>query len=346
MTRRILYLVIVLSAGFLSGMLGALVRTQETDTSPGSNTILRQYSQKEYPLADISNVLSEISPRIVRVIELYQARVVPNVFGVVISSDGWILAPGNVKANGNAVLDNRNAVHEIKKIIYHPGLDVSFIRAAKLKSSPVELLDRSRLTDAIDGFILNGFSSISPLIITPAGYSFDRMTGAPLQVHELAKRFNYDQEFAQVNRSVFTRDGTLVGFTAPYGIIPISAVKDVLPQLFKNNTLTFPTLALTYRDLAWSIQTEDRKTHALIDKGALLTSAPRTQYRVSAPNGKTIRLNSDDVIMAVNGERLDRNRGLSDIVQQYRVGDRITLGVLPKGEKEEKEITVLLEAFK
>lgn len=346
MIRRIIYLLLVLCVGFLSGVLGAIILTQESAVSTGANAVFRQNFDQSYPFAHASDFVSKIAPSTVRIVETHSSEIISHVFGIIVSSDGWIAVPGKLKSNDLKVIDKDNYQYEIKKNIYHPGLDVSLIKSTKTNSKPVELLDRSKLTDTMEGFIVMGFSSVTPLIITPTGYPFNRITGNPLYVHELAKRFNYDQEFKQINNSVFTLDGTLIGFTSNYGIIPLSALHDLLPQIFKNSKLSLPTLPLFYRDLAWTFKTEKKSATSLVDHGALITGATHAQYRLQAPDGKSVRVGKDDIIVAVNDERIDRNRGLADIIQQYRVGDMITLTIIGKDRTDEKQIKVILEPIK
>ena len=345
MTRRIAYLISVLCIGFLSGMLGSLVISWEKTVPTGSIAAFRQNSNQTFFAPQAADVILKTAPSIVRLVEINSSKIIPHVFGVIVSSDRWIVVPGSVKTIKNKILDKDGYLYEIKKNIYHPGLDISFIQSSKINSKPIELLDRSKLTDTIDGFIVTGFSSIQPLIITPVGYPFQRIIGEPLQIYELAKRFNYDQEFQGEQRAVFTLDGTLVGFTAVYGIIPISPVKDILPQIFKNTKLNLPTLPFSYRDAAWTIMSGDQKAKTYADGGAILTGTPLSQYRLRTPDGKSVRMNTGDSIVAVNGERLDRNRGLTDIIQQYRVGDSVTLSIITT-DKKEKDIKIILESFK
>lgn len=346
MIHRIAYIIAVIFVGFLSGVLGALVYSRDQIVSNGSIPAFRQTTQDTSPLSYATDVMLKTSPSIARVVKYTSSKkIVPHVSGVFISSDGWIVAPGSIQ-NTYKVLDKDNYFYEIKKIIYHPGLDISFIQSTKKESKPIELLDRSNLTDTMEGFILTGFSSIQSIIITPSGYPFERINDEPLHVHELARRFNYDQEFGSEQRAVFTLDGTLVGFTSQYGIIPLSTVNDLLPQIFKKGALSISTLPFPYHDLAWSLKGSDKERKTDRDQGALVAGKAATHYRLQTKGGKFVRIASGDIIISVNGERVDRNRGLSDIIQQYRIGDNVTLGVVSKEQEKEKKIDITLESFK
>ncbi len=348
MIRKLLHISIVLCAGFAGGILGSLAMQMYPLAQNGPRVALQENFRAASDENDPSDLISKISRSIVRIVDAGVEPMRHKGFGALVSSDGWLIFPGQIPAKKISVLDSENRSFGVKKIIYHPGLNVSFIQSTLINGKQVELLDKSKLTNTFNGFILKGFSSIEPLVVTSVGYPFSRVLAGPLKPNEYAKRFNYDQRFTHEQSGVFTDEGVLVGFTGEYGIIPVSSVREILPLIFKNKELELPTVPISYYDLAWRVRDGTAVPAATeeLSSGALLFGTSRTSYRLKSKENKIARLYGGDIITAVNGERIDRNRGLADIVQQYRVGDSITFSVVKKNKKEESQITIILESIK
>ena len=52
-------------------------------------------------------------------------------------------------------------------------------------------------------------------------------------------------------------------------------------------------------------------------------------------------IKAEDIILEINGEKIDQNHSLSSLVQKYNVNDTINLKILSDGK--EMEIKVVLE---
>lgn len=345
MNHKLLFALAFLLISFFSGMLGSLLIVPRSSDTPRLASPLRQNVTRTYQSGKDAEILAKIAPSIVRVVSTRASTLSNRSVGVIISSDGWIIAHGLVEKNDISILDYENALFEVKNAFYHPGLDITFIQTNKSNAKPVEMLATSELTDVLEGLLLFGNSSVEHILLTPVGYPFSRIASDSLKVHELAKRFNYDQPFAGPAKNVFTTSGIFVGFTSEYGIIPMVSVTRALPQIFKNKKLILPTLPLLYHDTAWLPYEKKQKQVRSIGQGALLAGSRQTHYRLESDTKKQVLLAGGDLISAVNGERLDRNRGLSDVVAQYHVGDVLSVHVRSAKEKKEQTLRIKIQPF-
>jgi len=77
--------------------------------------------------------------------------------------------------------------------------------------------------------------------------------------------------------------------------------------------------------------------------GALVLRGSRVGQVAVVPSSLADKagVEENDIILEVNGERVDANTSLLSLVQKYKVGDTIELKLYSEGE--EKEIAVTLE---
>ncbi len=77
--------------------------------------------------------------------------------------------------------------------------------------------------------------------------------------------------------------------------------------------------------------------------GALLNRGETEQDLAVIPGGPAdgVGLVENDIILEVNGVKLDEKHPLQNEVQKYKIGEEITLKVSSKGK--EREVTVNLE---
>ncbi|PIZ27377.1 hypothetical protein COY45_02755, partial [Candidatus Berkelbacteria bacterium CG_4_10_14_0_8_um_filter_42_34] len=48
----------------------------------------------------------------------------------------------------------------------------------------------------------------------------------------------------------------------------------------------------------------------------------------------------NDIILGINGERIDENNSLSSLIQKYNVGDTVTLKIFHKDEEKDAKVTL------
>lgn len=125
--------------------------------------------------------------------------------------------------------------------------------------------------------------------------------------------------------------------------IPINSAKSAIDSIKKTGRIVRPYLGVRYFELTPAVAKESNlpSDHgALIQRGSGLTDFAVVP---SSPADKA-GLQENDIILEVNGEQIDESHTLLDLVQQYQVGDTVTLKVLSKGQT--KEVKVKLEESK
>jgi|GEM_PF-707814 len=137
--------------------------------------------------------------------------------------------------------------------------------------------------------------------------------------------------------------GIVYGGTSANLLLPQDYFSQVLKSLLAVDEVSRPFLGVNYIDLAHIVGidkniSEGRTSGAVLygEKGtlpAVLTNSPAEQAGLKA----------GDIIIKVNNESVDQRHSLTELVQQYRVGDALKLTVVFQGT--EREIEAVLVAL-
>ncbi len=148
---------------------------------------------------------------------------------------------------------------------------------------------------------------------------------------------NLNGEVIGINTAI-DREGQLIGFA-----IPINTVKKVIESVEKFGRIVRPYMGVRYIMINKQIA-EDNNLD--VDHGALIVKGEKPTDLAVIPGSPADKagLVENDIILEVNGVKVDENNSLAKLIQQYNVGDEITLKVLHKGR--EKEVKLKLEEFK
>ena len=125
--------------------------------------------------------------------------------------------------------------------------------------------------------------------------------------------------------------------------IPINEVKNTIESVKQSGRIIRPWLGIRYVLIDKSIAEANKLS---VDYGALIVRGEnRTDLAVipGSPADKA-GLVENDIILEVNGKKINENNPLSSVIGKFKVGDEITLKILRKGE--EKEVKVKLEEMK
>ncbi|MBI4363710.1 MAG: trypsin-like peptidase domain-containing protein [Candidatus Doudnabacteria bacterium] len=129
--------------------------------------------------------------------------------------------------------------------------------------------------------------------------------------------------------------GQLVGFA-----IPVNDLKKDIESFQKFGKIIKPFLGVRYVLINDTIKKENNLT---VDYGALIVSGTNKASQPAVVEGSAADkagLSENDIILEVNGQKIDQNRSLAGILKNYDPGDVVKMKILSRGS--EKEITVTL----
>jgi len=135
---------------------------------------------------------------------------------------------------------------------------------------------------------------------------------------------NLDGEVIGVNTAMVS-GAQNIGFA-----IPINKIKKAIEQAIETGKIEIPYLGVRYILVTPSIKEEKNLS---VDYGALLIKGEDNQPVIeeNSPAEKA-DLQEGDIILELNGQKIDLRHQLASIIRQYDVGDVITLKVL-RGDK-------------
>ncbi len=125
--------------------------------------------------------------------------------------------------------------------------------------------------------------------------------------------------------------------------IPINAAKSAIDSIKKTGKIVRPYLGVRYQAITPDLA---KANNLSVDYGAIvLRGTGLTAFAVvpGSPADKA-GIVENDIILEVNGDKIDQDHSLVSLVQQYQVGDEIELKVLSKAK--EKTVKVKLEESK
>ncbi|MBI4262075.1 trypsin-like peptidase domain-containing protein [Candidatus Uhrbacteria bacterium] len=147
---------------------------------------------------------------------------------------------------------------------------------------------------------------------------------------------NLDGAVVGINTAI-SREGQLISFA-----IPINEAKRGITSVQKTGKIARSWLGVRYTAVTRALKEANNLD---IDYGALITRGGPNELAV-VPGGPADKagLLENDIVLEVNGVRLDESHGLSPEIGKYDPGDVVTLKVLSKGKT--KTIKVTLGEFK
>ncbi len=128
--------------------------------------------------------------------------------------------------------------------------------------------------------------------------------------------------------------GQLVGFA-----IPVNDVKKDVESFNKFGRIVKPFLGVRYVTVNETIKEENKLS---VDYGALIVSggSPGNPAVVVGSAADKAGLRENDIILEIDGTKIDQNHSLAGILKNYNPGDSITMKIFSRGEN--KTITVTL----
>ncbi|NIV72668.1 MAG: PDZ domain-containing protein [Calditrichae bacterium] len=131
--------------------------------------------------------------------------------------------------------------------------------------------------------------------------------------------------------------GQSVGFA-----IPINSAKRIVESIKEHGRIVRPWLGVRYMIINDAIAKENNLS---VNYGALIVRGrnPGDIAVIPASPADKAGLLENDIILEIEGERVDEEHPLAVLIAQYNPGDNIKLKVLSKGE--EKTVIVTLEEY-
>jgi|GEM_PF-1621257 len=266
-------------------------------------------------------------------------------YAIVGSADGWILLPpsvAHIKTGDIRFIDSEKHILKFTTRIEDPATGLQYAHVtlpADTTLRPVQ----------VDTTVDIGASKRVYKLLTPrAGASFEltpleyptaqTMPDASQLSSVLQKRFNAQEAFYREGIPFVTEKKEVIGIATAQGILPMAYVQDAFTQVLRAQKIQRPLLNLQYLDLSLLATGLSVSKRNFIKNGAYILAQKRPSI-LRGPQGDVTFIQGD-IITNINNESLDTAKSLSEMIQQYKKGDILTLEYFHAGEKKTGQVTL------
>lgn len=280
--------------------------------------------------------------------------------GFIVSSDGLIITNNHVVSDKEAeytVLTNDGKKYPAKVLARDPIKDLAVLKIEKTGLPTLALGDSDSLqsgqTVIAIGNALGEFrNTVSAGIISGLKRSVTA-AGSGIGTEQLTNVIQTDAAINPGNSGgpLLNLSGEVIGVNVAMAqgaenigfALPINDVKKVISDVEKYGKIITPYLGVRYILVNSDIK---RKNNLSVDYGALVVRGETISDLAVIPGSPADKAGivENDIILKVNGTKVDSQNPLANLINKYSVGEEITLRVLHRGE--EKDVKVKLEERK
>ncbi len=280
--------------------------------------------------------------------------------GFIISSDGLILTNKHVASDAEAeytVITNDDQKYDAKILATDPVLDIAVLKIEAAGLPTVELGDSDKIelgqtVIAIGNSLGEYKNTVTKGVISGMGRRIvaGNNQGGSEVIEEAIQTdaainpgnsggplINLAGQVIAINTAM-NQEGQLIGFA-----IPINAAKQDIESVKTSGKIVRPWLGVRYVLINEEIAKENQLEK---DYGALVARGQKQTDLAVVPGSPADKAGivENDIILEINGQKIDEEHALAREIAKHKPGEEITLKVLRKGE--EKDIKVTLGEYK
>lgn len=281
--------------------------------------------------------------------------------GFIITSDGLIITNKHVVSDLNAsytVVTNDGATYDAKIQSADPYQDLAVIKIEARNLPVVELGDSDELSVgqwvvAVGNALGQFENTVTVGVISAKNRTIEASDSNGARAETLEGLLQTDAAINSGNSGgpLVNLKGQVVGINTAVAsgaqsigfAIPINTAKSAIESIKTTGKIIRPYLGVRYVAITKEIAAE---ANLSVDYGALIKSGSKISELAVIPGSPADKagLAENDIILEVNGEKINTDNSLVKLIQQYKVGDTVELKVLSKGN--DKTVKVKLEEGK
>jgi S1-C subfamily serine protease len=287
--------------------------------------------------------------------------------GIILSKDGLIITNQHVVPIGtntvSVTLSNGTTLNDVTilgRTSPNDSLDIAFLKVNNLEGQtlvPAVLGDSSQVQvgDSVVaiGNALGQFqNTVTSGIISGYGRTVQASDQVGSTVENLSDLFQTDAAINEGNSGgpLVDMNGDVIGINVAIAgnaqnigfSIPINDVKGLIEQVLSTGKFQRPYLGVYYISITPDVASQYNLS---VSQGAYVApmSVTGQQPIVSGSPADQAGLQSGDIITKVNDTAVDQNNSLTSLIDQYQVGDKITLTIIRGGKTITTQVTLAAE---
>ncbi len=267
--------------------------------------------------------------------------------GFIVHPDGLILTNKHVVFDPDAeytIVTNEGKEYSGKVLSRDPINDVAVLKIAATGLPTVRLgnsdkLDLGQTVIAIGNALGLFTNTVSKGIVSGLGRKISAAMGQGAEMEHLRDVIQTDVAINQGNSGgpLINLDGEVIGINTAiiFGAqnigfsLPINWAKADLEDIIKHGRIIRPFIGLRYVMLNKSLK---EKYGLAVDYGALVVKdhVPGAEAVLKDSPADKAGVKENDIILEINGTKLDDKTELADVIQKCKVGDEIDMAVMRK----------------
>ncbi len=285
--------------------------------------------------------------------QLYQPRdKVGN--ALVLTSDGWLAstATGMPQESGKEliVITADHQLLPIEKIVYDSAAQVVFIKVTADNLKVVKFAEESGVYPGLEAMLIGQtlegelaqsfISAIDQVRYRKINGFADHFQSTEKYGTFITIKDEVDKNFA--GSPLVDMEGGIIGLYLGDGtVIPSYHFADTFSSFLRYESIERPFVGINYIDLAHTIGLPKNISEGL-EAGALVFGDREHKIVAVDPKSPAAQANIQfgDIITKVNDDEVDARYSLTEILQQYRVGDVVKLTVQNNGMVREVEMAI------
>lgn len=276
--------------------------------------------------------------------------------GFFVSNDGLIVTNKHVVDQTGAfytVFTNDGKKHDAKVIAKDPVLDIALIKIDGTGYAPLPLgdsdnLDVGQSVIAIGNALGEFRNTVSVGVVSGLARSItagdsagkSELLDKVIQTDAAINPGNSGGPLLDIFGQVIGVDVAIVEGSQNIGFaLPINSVKGVIESVKTTGKIVRPYLGVRYVQVTPEMKIANNLT---VDYGALVKAGANANELAVIPGSPADKAGivENDIILEVDGVKLDDKTNLSSIVRAKKVGDVLNLKVLHKGVEEKVSVTL------
>ena len=267
--------------------------------------------------------------------------------GFIVSQDGLILTNRhvvNIEGAEYTVVTNKNERHPAQVIAIDPVEDLAVIKINKIGLTPLDLGNSDNIKvgqsviaigNALGEFqntvsvgVIAGLSR--KIDIPPTGSERGETIEGAIQTDAAINPGNSGGPLLNLKGQVIGINSAIVVGSQNIGFaIPINKAKRDLDSVKSGGKISYPYLGVRYIIITEDLQ---KKENLPVSYGALVARGDTKEDLAVTPGSPADRvgIQESDIILELNGEKIDADHTLLSLVKEHNIGETVTLTVLSK----------------
>lgn len=377
---RMYYFLVALLFGLLGGILGELfvnnyfssqglsltsLWPQDNNTSIGQQVIILKSEEVNQTESELLTLVETVGASVVGIFPKKESG--ENIWddfylpdeqlgnGLVLTADGWIVTTDQIidtnKDDLVVVLANKQIFPIVDKVVDEATgavflkIDAHDLKVVKFGERDTEVLGERLLVLAnalANGGLKIVVTNLEKLNYKPITKAQDLLQSSESFDKKILISNSVSSEF--YGSPVINMRGEMVGLI--YGdkqgntVLPVDYFSPIVKTLLSVGEIVRPVLGVNYLDLSHILGISEQISEGR-SQGAVLYGDKDTVAAVIADSAaQKAGLKAGDIIIAVNDESVDARHSLTELIQEYRVGDAVKLKLIFQGT--EREVDVVL----